>query len=411
VTTVDSLHVPTLLVVALLGVTTFSLSLFYLWRQAPARTMVGYWAYGYGMAAVGLALALLRQTVPVIAEFGIGQMFILAGVGMVWAGFVRFEGNISRDVLVKALVGAGVWLLADCFPEFRAHDGIRGLLASTLMASYLLGMAWSLWKGRRVEPLPSRLPLVLLFSSHGAMYFLRVPTTLFYWNDLILGYQGKAWFAVLSLEAVIHIMASSIFLMMLIKDRDQRHYQIAADVDGLTGLINRTAFVRRAQRRINQEGQAAQLLLCDLDHFKSINDTYGHEAGDKALIAFARAVHRLLPKGALFGRVGGEEFACLLKNMDLDSAHAWAEQVRRAVLDIELMHLGHRVKLAVSIGLATTDQSGPEFDTLLASADDALYRAKRGGRNCVRHFSPTSRLQNFLPGVREPATLDVAKAV
>jgi diguanylate cyclase (GGDEF)-like protein len=397
------LHVPTLLIVSLMGVTIFSLSLTFIWWQDTRRVMIGYWALGYGLGCVGLTLGALREVYPVIATYGLGMMVLAATFGFVWAGFVRFEGKSLSGLPLRASAGSLLWAASMLIPAVRESEEWRGVIASLTNSTYLFLAAQLLWRGRHAEPLPSRLPLILLFSSHAALYFARVPATLAIWNDYVFGFQGKNWYVLLSLEAVVHVMACSTFIMMLIKDREQRHYRIAADVDGLTGLANRTSFVRRASRRIDQEKQQAQLLLFDLDHFKAINDTYGHEAGDKALVAFAQTVSRLLPPRALLGRVGGEEFACLLKRMELDSAHDWAEQVRRAVSDIELSHHGHRIRLNVSIGLATTHDCLGEFDLLLAAADDALYRAKRAGRNCVRHYSPSARLQHFLPGHHEMA--------
>jgi diguanylate cyclase (GGDEF)-like protein/PAS domain S-box-containing protein len=167
--------------------------------------------------------------------------------------------------------------------------------------------------------------------------------------------------------------------------------EIAASTDPLTGLINRRTFLKRLQDQIarsrKEQGQGSVALI-DLDHFKSINDRFGHATGDRVLQAFARVATAALPGRACIGRIGGEEFAVLLTGLPLAEAQACCERLRKAVEELEVGlpalapgTVGPRV--TASIGLVAIE---PESDSgaTLSRADEALYRAKAEGRNCLR---------------------------
>ena len=125
-------------------------------------------------------------------------------------------------------------------------------------------------------------------------------------------------------------------------------------------------------------------MVLDIDHFKKINDTLGHPAGDKVLATFARTVRECLRATDLLGRFGGEEFVALMCSCNGDEAEGAAERVRRAVA-CTVTHLddGERAKITVSIGIATADAMPAELDQLVAAADKALYAAKTAGRDRV----------------------------
>ena len=158
-----------------------------------------------------------------------------------------------------------------------------------------------------------------------------------------------------------------------------------AEHDSLTGVLNRRAIrdvLRRELARCRRENQSLGLMLADLDHFKRINDRYGHGAGDCALVTVVQRISATLRPYDLIGRYGGEEFLVIAPGCDFDLTQKLAERIRSAVRD-EPVDLGHAsVKLTVSLGatLGTAD-SDPEF--LVAVADSAMYQAKRNGRDRV----------------------------
>lgn len=158
-----------------------------------------------------------------------------------------------------------------------------------------------------------------------------------------------------------------------------------ASTDDLTGALNRRRFLELVAEEIvrnERYGHDLSLLMLDLDHFKSINDRWGHHAGDAALIAFADVCHRHLRASDRFARMGGEEFALLLPETDLEAARAIGERIREATEGLEVVELGDDAVFTVSIGGAQW-APGWNDDTLFAHADRALYRAKQHGRNRV----------------------------
>ena len=125
------------------------------------------------------------------------------------------------------------------------------------------------------------------------------------------------------------------------------------------------------------------LLMMDLDHFKSVNDSHGHATGDAVLVSFAQTVQQLVRKFDLVARIGGEEFVVLLPNITEEQAVALAERIREAVFNTQLMVGGKPLKFSVSIGVAQFDRRELSLTAWMARADAALYAAKDRGRNCV----------------------------
>ncbi|MFW6345202.1 MAG: sensor domain-containing diguanylate cyclase, partial [Halomonas sp.] len=182
------------------------------------------------------------------------------------------------------------------------------------------------------------------------------------------------------------------------RKRVEQRMQRLVGTDMLTGALNRGAFFEQGEAvhaRASRQGQQVPVAMLDLDHFKRLNDTYGHAVGDRALQAFAMTCRDALRAYDLFARIGGEEFAVMLVDTEPDEAVAILERLRLAVAAIELDVEGQTVGFTVSLGLALLDPEG-SLDAVLAQADQALYRAKHGGRNRIcgpvegRHWRPAS---------------------
>ena len=173
------------------------------------------------------------------------------------------------------------------------------------------------------------------------------------------------------------------------RHRAETELQALARTDGLTGLDNRRMLdvtLAREWRRAARSQHALSLLFIDVDYFKRYNDTQGHQAGDDALAAVGHCIAGCLRRPADYAaRYGGEEFVVVLPDVDTDGAASIAETIRTGVLDLGIRHdAGATGRLTVSIGVTT---SYPEHDddmqAALKLADDALYRAKEGGRNRI----------------------------
>jgi diguanylate cyclase (GGDEF)-like protein len=173
--------------------------------------------------------------------------------------------------------------------------------------------------------------------------------------------------------------------------RSQLHFQNLSQLDGLTGISNRPHFIARAEKALEasrRSGEQLCMILCDLDHFKSINDRYGHATGDFVLKRTASACQALLTRGEVFGRVGGEEFGIVMPRCGPEEARQRAERLRAAIAGITAYQGAAKATVSASFGVAMTSLSGHEIGQLLAHADAALYEAKRAGRNRVVVHSP-----------------------
>jgi len=176
-------------------------------------------------------------------------------------------------------------------------------------------------------------------------------------------------------------------LLIDIDERKQveQRVQRLVGTDMLTGALNRRAFLEQGEAalaRATRHGESLSLAMLDLDHFKALNDTYGHAVGDLALQAFATTCRESLRPYDLFARIGGEEFVVVLVDSRPEEAWSVLERLRQAVAAIELESEGEVVRFTVSLGLAVLGGEG-SLESGLAQADRALYRAKRSGRNRI----------------------------
>ncbi|MBD8532042.1 MULTISPECIES: diguanylate cyclase [unclassified Massilia] len=173
--------------------------------------------------------------------------------------------------------------------------------------------------------------------------------------------------------------------ILMSKQRDDARMERLATTDDLTGLLNRRAFFARAEAArllALRQQQPIALLMLDIDHFKQLNDRFGHATGDEALVKFAATCNAALREHDILGRLGGEEFALALPGTDQDGALHAAERLRQGVAATRLLTCGNDYTMTVSIGLVVVDP-GEDLPTALARADHALYDAKRNGRNRV----------------------------
>lgn len=160
-----------------------------------------------------------------------------------------------------------------------------------------------------------------------------------------------------------------------------------AQTDPLTGVLNRRSLIERldaACMRAKARGMPISVLFIDLDHFKQINDSRGHAAGDACLAAIIPAIHAELRQSDVIGRYGGEEFVVILSGADAAAAHPIAERICRRVSEVGIEGFGAQIRLTCSIGVAASDTLGVWGQHLIAHADTAQYAAKRSGRNCVQ---------------------------
>ena len=191
----------------------------------------------------------------------------------------------------------------------------------------------------------------------------------------------------LALTCVVAMQTVGVVLVVAMsKERLELEQRTKAQTDPLTGALNRRAFMARGERLISRhshEDATLSLLFLDLDHFKALNDRFGHSGGDDVLTCFVGLVNSCIRPTDFLFRMGGEEFCCLLPYTGTEQAMRVAERIRQQVEAASVIVAGMPAKATVSIGIASTDEFGYDLDVLIRQADGAVYAAKRAGRNRV----------------------------
>jgi len=195
--------------------------------------------------------------------------------------------------------------------------------------------------------------------------------------------------ALLIVAALLGMLSNSLgFIYMIMERAERRNFELAMQ-DMLTGLQNRRAIADQlamAVARARRQGQVLSVLMMDIDHFKRVNDNYGHLAGDKVLQSVAQTLQSRLREQDQIGRFGGEEFLLILPDTSLEGALTLAEDLRAAVESSPTTWEQQTIRVTISIGVwGGLISPADTADTLVGAADTAMYRAKVGGRNQVAH--------------------------
>jgi len=261
----------------------------------------------------------------------------------------------------------------------------RIALSSTLVSVLLVLAVLECWRGRQ-EALASRWPIMLLLTSLMLFFALRIPLMgLLPFPFGALPMQ-TGWLGAFNLILFGHTFLLVVLMVAMSKERLELDQRTKAQTDPLTGALNRRAFMARGERMVarhRHEDTTLSLLFLDLDHFKQLNDRFGHSGGDDVLMCFVGLVNACIRPTDFLFRMGGEEFCCLLPGTDTEQAHRVAERIRHQVEVASVIVAGQPVRATVSIGIASTETVGHDLDALIRRADSAVYAAKRSGRNRV----------------------------
>jgi diguanylate cyclase (GGDEF)-like protein len=356
--------------------------LLFSWAQNRRFASLGWWGAGLIVLAVGYAIMTARGSLPLKMSIVIGSGLCLLANGFMWCGARAFADRSIR--LMPAVAGALVWVVVCQFDAIAMSVTLRQQLFSLITVVYTGLAAWEYAHGGDCE-LVSRWPAVLLLVVHAVLFAARAafPYKTIFPN--VATHQMNLWLTVLAAVLLAHYLSMAFLVLSMAKEHLELEYRRAARIDALTGIANRRAFFEGAEpllRRTLASGQPVALLVLDLDLFKSINDTFGHQAGDRVLRVFCDAVVALLRPADLFGRTGGEEFALLLPQTSGVAAMRIAERIRSTFADRQVDLGGARVTATVSVGVAAA-RGGDDLASLMAAADHALYGAKAAGRNRV----------------------------
>lgn len=360
--------------------------LIFAWWQTRDMPALAWWGASYFMASLAAAGLGARGSAPDLLSIDLANALMIGAYAVCWNAARLFEGR--KPMIEAGLAGVLLWVAACQIPAFYGSLPARIILVAFLVVVYILCTIVEFWRGRG-EVLASRRALIVVLGIHATVLTVRMVLAVAIVVPQSVGAMRGGWVTLAAFESLLVIISLGFLLLAMAKERLELAQRQAALIDPLTGVANRRAFMDQAERlllRHEMQQAPAALLLFDLDHFKVINDTFGHQTGDEILCLFcATAEAHLRPEDRL-GRLGGEEFACLLPGASLGDAAQIAERLRAAFARAQAT--GHTA--TVSIGTAHTSNAGYELRRMIAAADEALYHAKSRGRDRVEQFVPSS---------------------
>lgn len=378
------IHAPTVFVILLLGYGMLAVQVTLFRHETSGTVGLRSWNLGsWSLLAGCLLLALRGSTLPWLSDL-CGNAFLLLGITLyVQAIYLFLHGHNAPAVIWWGCVLGCVSLLF-LLDEPGAR---RTVVVSTLMATLLLPSLREIAHLRNQRAYPLRmvgvtLGVATLALGLRAVHAWQRPQDYGEATQLSLG-QGMG-FSI----AFMSLLGAGFGFIVAALERHIQHMHDLATHDGLTGCINRTTFdamLANAVQRATRASEPLSLLMLDLDHFKAVNDQFGHRAGDGVLRGFAAVVRDTLRISDVLARVGGEEFCAILPNTDAQGAAHVAEAVRAAVQAMATDDLhGGRISITVSAGIASMPGgTSCEPDLLYQRSDEAMYRAKLSGRNRV----------------------------
>ncbi|MDD1017168.1 GGDEF domain-containing protein [Pseudomonas rubra] len=391
------LSIPTLLLVAVFIFALMGLLTLHAWSRGVREQTLGYLGGMLLLAALGVTLISLRGIVYEFVALVLGNIVLLLAAALNWTSMRVFAGRAPHVPGIAA--GALLWAAWGLTPSFYADLGQRVSLYSLLVSVYGGLSMFELWRVRqRLEV--AYLPAMLLIVIHTAFYAVRALAD----HGLSLQHaiagvgSGTGFFSFMLFESMLYAIGIAYVTLAMVRERTELKFKAAAYADPLTGIGNRRAFMAQGEQLLAncaRRGQPVALLLCDLDHFKRLNDVYGHQTGDQALIAFSQVTRQSVRQEDVFGRIGGEEFACLLANTDEPTALRVAQRICNHFYQWPLLEPG---LLSVSVGIVSSGNPAEhDLSRLLSMADSALYGAKHQGRNRVQLYQPPSESVPALP--------------
>ena len=360
------------------------------WKSLPGsvRPSLRWWLAGMLLHPCGLALLSMHDQLPRALGTPLANTIEALALACMAIALRIFYGLPERrawhGVVIAAVAMASLWL-ADVAPDLQWR-----LMANSAAQAILLGSsARAIFRPNGPSGAVPKLTGALFVLAALAMVARVSHEALWPMTGAELMKASLINIACLGVLVMLPVLATVGFLLMC-TERSQEELERTARLDYLTGIFNRRAIEDLASRAISasrRHGIPLAIMIVDVDHFKRINDEYGHDAGDQALIETVRRMRHIMRSEDLVGRLGGEEFVAVMPDIDLGSAHAAAERLRRSFSDFPMTISGNarpvEVTLTVSVGVASLEPHDLLFSHLLRRADRAMYAAKAAGRNTV----------------------------
>lgn len=371
---INELDMPTVLFLQKTSYIAGALTLGYLKYSSDESRGVGLLASSFVVLAAASTLAGYAETNP--AFYGplslINLVCAVLGYSLLGSSFIVISDPNRKVMPVLASLPALVVLLVGAVTAFHLNNTYRAATFNFLACATLAATAIVVFRDSFREPLPIRKFVAAILFAYSLLSLIMALE--FSFNSFFLFDVASGFFLMILSKFVL-----ALSIVIFISERQYVRLRAIAERDGLTGLYNRRFFNENASQRL-REGDA--ILYLDIDHFKHLNDRWGHAAGDEVLVAVSRAVQAILPASAIFARQGGEEFIVFLP-LRAGDAFVEAERIRNAVERIRYPNLGAEVVVTTSIGLARAARDCGSLAELCREADRALYMAKAAGRNRV----------------------------
>jgi diguanylate cyclase (GGDEF)-like protein len=351
-------------------------------RSVPGTS---HWFAGFGMLCLSLCLLATQNLLHPLVSTVLADSLLVAGYATLWLGVRRFKDD-RRNHIAYLFVGLILFaLVVSYFSVVQPDAPVRIALVSAVIAVQLAALAREFWRGTGHALISARLTAAVCLGQ--SLLHLGQAGALIAGVSLESVFQQSVFNQIVFLVGFVTSIMLAFGLIVMTTERLQTDLRRQATVDPLTQLFNRRAFFEAAERALKRTRigeQQITLVLLDLDHFKAINDTYGHSFGDQVLVQFAETLRGNLRPQDILARFGGEEFVCLLPETGLRAGVGLAERLRLAVEAASTGRDGPGY--TVSIGVA--EDSDTNLDGLIHKADTALYQAKRDGRNRVVALGP-----------------------
>lgn len=386
------LHTPTLFFMAVLVTTIMATVVLAFWRFN--RGLPGLTEWGL-TAVIGLAMLInigQRDRLPELVAVWVTNLCLLLLPYLGWKGCRAYLGLAQPKWQTCWLVGSGVLALITFFTVIQPN--LNGRIAvQSLYAGAMYGlMAKTIAVGGR-ERYPARYTLAWAVAVHAIFMLTLRPWLLITANADVTDNRLVLANWIL-LESMVFYLLLSICTMMLVIEYFSAKLIAQAETDPLTLVFNRHAFMTlldKARSRCDRRDLPLSIMMVDLDHFKFINDSWGHQAGDKVLKQFANLAGATLRNEDVIGRMGGEEFCVILTATNLSEAHEIGERLRQACETETVVVEETRIRFTISVGIAQV-KANETLESAIGRADQAMYRAKHVGRNRVELAPRTPEL-------------------
>lgn len=364
--------------------------LYFVLRAQKTYPGTGFWVLSNFAGTIGFLCLGLRGHIPDLVSIIIGNTLAVGTTALALEGNRRFL-ELKRESIIPAVLMSAYSITIAFYTYFEPSETAR-IIISSIVASSLTFLCYRAFAERPglMDNVVYR-TVAMTFLLFSILMALRMVATMSF--TTIGQIYAPVWIQSVSFMMFL-IFATVWTLNYVVLNSERLNEELRAKeaellekatTDFLTGLSNKRAFDEFASSEIKRSRRyslPACLVLLDLDHFKKVNDTFGHAGGDKVLAEIGALLKRMTRQHDLVARVGGEEFGLLLTHTDIESGHAVAEAFRREIQQLDIKHAAIKLNVTSSFGVAELRESDT-LETLIERADRYLYQAKDEGRNRV----------------------------